>query len=52
MGSVRGTRVMIVFVFHFFLTRLNKEFAVSGLGMVFKFQRSTGFGFCVLLAFG
>ena len=24
---------------HFFKTRFNKEFAVSGLGMVFNFQR-------------
>ena len=37
MGSVRGTLVLIV-VF-ICLTRFNKEFAVSGLGMVFKFQR-------------
>ena len=36
-GSVRGTLVLIVF--GNFLARLNKEFAVSGLGMVFKFQR-------------
>ena len=37
-GSVRGTLVLIV-VLLFSLTRFNKEFAVSGLGMVFKFQR-------------
>ena len=37
MGSVRGTLVLIVFLH--VLTRFNKAFAVSGLGMVFKFQR-------------
>ena len=36
-GSVRGTLVLIVF-FAIVLARFNKEFAVSGLGMVFKFQ--------------
>ena len=35
---MRGTLVLIVF-FCICLTRFNKEFAVSGLGMVFKFQR-------------
>ena len=39
MGSVRGTLVLIVLFFAFFKTRFNKEFAVSGLGMVFKFER-------------
>ena len=43
-GSVRGTLVLIVFCN--FLARFNKEFAVSGLGMVFNFRVSAGFGFC------
>ena len=35
---MRGTLVLIVSFLYFF-TRLNREFAVSGLGVVFKFQR-------------
>ena len=41
---MRGTLVLIVFFcFCIFLARFNKEFAVSGLGMVFKFLRYTIF---------
>ena len=33
----------LLLFFHFFLARFNQEFAVSGLGMVFKFLRYTIF---------
>ena len=38
-GVCEGYPCPDCFFLHFFLTRFNKEFAVSGLGMVFKFQR-------------
>ena len=50
-GSVRGTLVLFVF-FAFFLARFNKEFAVSGLGMVFKFQSFSWLDFGVNMDFG